>query len=278
MRDAIQRLALDNKHYGYRRISAQLRREGWPVNHKRVLRIMREDNLLCLRTRPFVPVTTDSRHPWKVVPNLARDMILSGIDQLWVADLTYVATWSGWVYVAFVMDVYSRRIVAPLAAVKVTGKLGMAGPHPMVEHFRFVKENVGRGSVAKMTIPGPSMLHYRGGRKMINAGVYPDMEEYYHDLGHAYAGAVGAFFNGKEFVTPVCVVADPWTVWFVAVIVPVVTPLVDSVPPPTPRISAPDVVGVIAGFARQVAVVEVAATPKAHTHQPWRRRARMWQP
>jgi putative transposase len=96
LRDAIQRLALDNKHYGYRRISAQLRREGWPVNHKRVLRILREDNLLCLRTRPFVPVTTDSRHPWKVVPNLARDMILSGIDQLWVADLTYGAPRPGW--------------------------------------------------------------------------------------------------------------------------------------------------------------------------------------
>jgi putative transposase len=59
LRDAIQRLALDNKHYGYRRIAAQLRREGWSVNHKRVLRILREDNLLCLRTRPFVPVTTD---------------------------------------------------------------------------------------------------------------------------------------------------------------------------------------------------------------------------
>ena len=111
LRDAIQRLALDNKHYGYRRISVQLRREGWPVNHKRVLRIMREDNLLCLRAWPFVPVTTDSRHPWKVVPNLARDMILSGIDQLWVADLTYVRTFAGWVYVAFVIDVFSRFVV-----------------------------------------------------------------------------------------------------------------------------------------------------------------------
>jgi putative transposase len=88
LRDAIQRLALDNRHYGYRRIAAQRRREGWSANHKRVLRIMREDNLLCLRTRPFVPVTTDSRHSWTVVPNLARGMILSGLDQLWVADIT----------------------------------------------------------------------------------------------------------------------------------------------------------------------------------------------
>ena len=75
LRDAIQRLALANRHYGYRRIAAQLRREGWRVNHKRVLRLMREDNLLCLRKPPFVPATTDSRHGWRVWPNLARGLM-----------------------------------------------------------------------------------------------------------------------------------------------------------------------------------------------------------
>ena len=90
MRDAIQRLALAFRHYGYRRIAAHIRREGWAVNHKRVLRLMREDNLLCLRKRSFVPVTTDSRHEWSIVPNLARGMVLTGLDQLWVADITYV--------------------------------------------------------------------------------------------------------------------------------------------------------------------------------------------
>jgi putative transposase len=74
VRDAIQRLALAHRHYGYRRITALLRREGFAVNHKRVLRLMREDSLLCLRTQPFVPITTDSRHGWRVVPNLARGM------------------------------------------------------------------------------------------------------------------------------------------------------------------------------------------------------------
>ncbi|WP_429041575.1 MULTISPECIES: IS3 family transposase [Bradyrhizobium] len=91
VRDAIQRLALMNKHYGYRRIAAQMRREGWNVNHKRVLRLMREDNLLCLRKQSFAPVTTDSRHGWRVVANLARNMAPSGPDQLWVADITYSA-------------------------------------------------------------------------------------------------------------------------------------------------------------------------------------------
>jgi len=70
LRDAIQRLALENRHYGYWRIGAMLRREGWCVNAKRVLRITREDNLLCLRKRAYVPATTDSNHGWRVYPNL----------------------------------------------------------------------------------------------------------------------------------------------------------------------------------------------------------------
>ncbi len=74
---------------------------------------------------------------------------------------------------------------------RVVGRIGFSGHHPFLDHFRFVKDNTSR--VPKMTIPSPSMLHYRGGRKMINAGVYADMGEYYHDLGTAYKGAVTAF-------------------------------------------------------------------------------------
>ena len=111
VRDAIQRLALQHRHYGYRRIAAQLRREGLAVNRKRVLRLMREDNLLCLRARPFVPVTTDSRHGWRVVPNLARGMVPSGLDQLWVADITYVRLAETFAYLAVVLDAFSRKVV-----------------------------------------------------------------------------------------------------------------------------------------------------------------------
>jgi putative transposase len=78
VRDAIQCIALKNRFYGYRRIRAELRREGFLVNHKRIQRLMRQDNLLCLRKRPFVPVTTDSQHGWPVVPNLAPSMVLTG--------------------------------------------------------------------------------------------------------------------------------------------------------------------------------------------------------
>lgn len=111
VRDAVQRVALAHRRYGYRRIAAQLRRDGVVVNHKRVLRLMREDNLLCLRTRPFVPMTTDSRHEWRVVPNLARGLLPSGLDQLWVADITYIRLELEFIYLAVVLDAFSRRVI-----------------------------------------------------------------------------------------------------------------------------------------------------------------------
>jgi putative transposase len=110
-RDAIQRVALANRFYGYRRVTFELRREGLAVNHKRVLRLMREDNLLCLRKRSFVPVTTDSKHGWRVVSNLARGMELTAIDQLWVADLTYIRLQEEFAFLAVVLDAFSRRVI-----------------------------------------------------------------------------------------------------------------------------------------------------------------------
>lgn len=111
LRDAIQRLAIKHRHYGYRRIGVLLRREGWQANHKRVLRLMRQDNLLCLRHRPFVPTTTDSRHSWCIVPNLARYMTVNGLDQLWVADITYLHLAEEFGYLAIILDAYSRKVV-----------------------------------------------------------------------------------------------------------------------------------------------------------------------
>lgn len=111
VRDAIQRLALAHPHYGYRRIAVLLRREGLAVNHKRVLRLMREDNLLCLRKRAFVPATTDSRHGWRVVANLARGMVTTGLDQLWVADITFIRLQEEFAFLAIVLDAFSRRVV-----------------------------------------------------------------------------------------------------------------------------------------------------------------------
>jgi len=110
LRDAIQRIALEWPSYGRPRITAELRRRGWVVNPKRVYRLMREDNLLCVRKRKFV-VTTDSHHDCKVYPNLAADLVLTGINQLWVADITYIRLETEFVYLAVVIDAHSRRVI-----------------------------------------------------------------------------------------------------------------------------------------------------------------------
>ena len=110
LRDAIQRVALEWPNYGRRRITRELHRRGWEVNWKRVYRLMREDNLLCVRKRKFV-VTTDSNHGRKVWPNLAATMVLTDVDQLWRADITYIRLRQEFVFLAVVLDAYSRRII-----------------------------------------------------------------------------------------------------------------------------------------------------------------------
>lgn len=110
LRAALQLIALEFPAYGYRRITAHLRRNGWTVNHKRVLRLMREDNLLCLRKKRFMR-TTDSAHGQPIYPNLVPSLVLTGTDQLWVADLTYLRLPSEFIYLAVVLDVFSRRCI-----------------------------------------------------------------------------------------------------------------------------------------------------------------------
>ena len=110
LRDAIQRIALEWPSYGRPRITAELRRQGWTVNSKRVRRLLWEDNLLCLRKRKFV-VTTDSNHGRKIYPNLAGEMTLTGTDQLWVADITYIRLQEEFIFLAVILDAYSRRVI-----------------------------------------------------------------------------------------------------------------------------------------------------------------------
>jgi transposase InsO family protein len=110
LRDLIQRIALENRFYGYRRVTAELGHQGVVANHKRVSRLMRADNLLAVRKQRFV-FTTDSRHGYAVYPNLAPRLNLTGINQLWVADITYVRLRETFLYLAMLMDAYSRRVV-----------------------------------------------------------------------------------------------------------------------------------------------------------------------
>jgi len=111
LRDAMQQIAVKFPAYGYRRITAALQRGGFEVNHKRVLCLMRQDNLLCLRHKSFFLVTTESRHSLPVYPNLAAKIKASGINQLWVADITYIRLRIEFVYLAVILDSYSRRVV-----------------------------------------------------------------------------------------------------------------------------------------------------------------------
>jgi len=110
LRGAIERIVLDFPGYGYRRVTKALIREGWNVNHKRVLRVMREESLLCHLKRRFVP-TTDSGHDWRTYPNLVKGATFDAPDQAWVADITYIPLPTTFVYLAAILDAYSRRCV-----------------------------------------------------------------------------------------------------------------------------------------------------------------------
>jgi transposase InsO family protein len=143
LRDEIQRVALESPSYGWPRITAELKRRGWEVNHKRVYRIMREDNLLCLRRRKFV-VTTNSNHSRPVFPNLAHGMVLTGIDQLWVADITYIRLETEFVYLAVMLDAYSRRVIGWALDRTLEDELTLAALRMALQH----------------RVPAPGLVHH----------------------------------------------------------------------------------------------------------------------
>jgi putative transposase len=111
LRDQIEQIILECAGYGYRRVTRELLRRGWHVNHKRVLRIMREESLLCQIKKRFVITTTNSRHGFPVYPNVLAAVRLSAPDQAWVADFTYIRLRSAFVYLACILDAFSRRCV-----------------------------------------------------------------------------------------------------------------------------------------------------------------------
>jgi putative transposase len=143
VRSAIQAIVLEHRRrYGYRRVTVELRKRGLIINRKRVARIMREDNLLAAQPRAFV-VTTDSDHELEIYLNLARRMELTGINQLWVADITYIRLRSEFVYLAVILDGYSRKVVgwaldrslaAGLAIEALTAAITQRQPPPGLVH------------------------------------------------------------------------------------------------------------------------------------------------
>jgi putative transposase len=126
VRSTIQTIFAEHKRrYGYRRVSAELRRRGMPVNHKRVARLMREDNLLAVQPKSFV-ITTDSDHELEVCLNLASRMKLTGVNQLWIADITYIRLHREFVYLAVILDAFSRKVVGWELARTLTARLPIA--------------------------------------------------------------------------------------------------------------------------------------------------------
>lgn len=125
LRDAIERIILEMPGYGYRRVTHALRREGWVVNHKRVLRIMRQESLLCQLKRQFV-VTTDSAHSYTTYPNRLAERDVTAPDQAWVADITYVRLPTTFVYLACVLDAYSRRCIGWRLSRQIDTRLTLA--------------------------------------------------------------------------------------------------------------------------------------------------------
>lgn len=110
LRDRIEKICLDFPKYGYRRVTKQLHREKWIVNHKRVLRVMRENDLLC-RVKKRRINTTNSNHSYPVFPNLVKKLTLTSINQVWVSDITYIRILTAFVYLAVILDLYSRKVI-----------------------------------------------------------------------------------------------------------------------------------------------------------------------
>jgi len=125
LRDVIEGIVLEFPGYGYRRVTAELRRQGWSVNRKRVLRIMREESLLCQLRRRFVP-TTDSAHTFGIYPNLIKDVEFDGINQAWIADITYVRLPAAFCYLAAILDAYSRRCIGWCLSRRIDTSLTLA--------------------------------------------------------------------------------------------------------------------------------------------------------
>ena len=207
LRDLIQHTALQHPYYGYRKVTQSLHRQGRPVNAKKVRRLMHEDNLLAQRKRKFVR-TTDSAHDFVVYPNLAKNLVLNDVNQLWVADITYVRLGEEFVYLAVVLDAYSRRVIGWALGRNLEARLALAAldraiaarqPHPGLVHHsdrgtqyasdKYVKRLEGIGATLSMSRAGRPWENGKCERFMrtlkqeeVEARSYRNLEELHHNV------------------------------------------------------------------------------------------------
>jgi putative transposase len=160
LRDAIEAIVLDFPGYGYRRVTHALARAGYGVNHKRVLRVMREESLLCQLKRRFVP-TTDSQHGFRRYPNRIKDLTIERLDQVWVADITYIRLPTAFCYLAAILDAYSRRCVGWELSRWIDTELALAALERALWSRR----------------PGPGLIHHSDQGVQYAGGAYVDRLE-----------------------------------------------------------------------------------------------------
>jgi transposase InsO family protein len=141
--DRIEAICLEFPRYGYRRVTHQLKREGWQVNHKRVLRLMRESDLLCRVKRKKI-VTTNSNHCFLRYPNLIKDIVINRLNQVWVADITYIRIKTGFVYLAAILDAYSRRVIGYAISTTIDAMLTLEALRMAIERRK----------------PNPGVIHH----------------------------------------------------------------------------------------------------------------------
>jgi len=141
--DRIETICLEFPRYGYRRVTAQLQRDQWRINHKKVLRLMRESDLLCRVKRRWTN-TTDSKHGFPRYPNLIKEVDVGQLNQIWLADITYIRIRTGFVYLAAVLDAFSRRVIAYAISTSLDSSLTLAALHMAIAGRR----------------PGPGVIHH----------------------------------------------------------------------------------------------------------------------
>lgn len=175
LRDAVEDVCADFPGYGYRRVTHHLSREGWQVNHKRILRVMREESLLCHLKRRWVP-TTDSEHGLRIYPNLLLDLEVDALDQVWMADITYIRLRQRFLYLAVILDCLSRRVVGWELSRRIDARLACAALQmaletrcPEIHHSDRGVQYACRGYVDMLKAAGVEISMSRKGRPTDNA-------------------------------------------------------------------------------------------------------------
>lgn len=177
----IEKICLEFPRYGYRRVTKELQREGWIVNHKRVLRVMRENELLCRIRRKQGIKTTDSNHSYPVFPNLIKDLVTSSINQVWVSDITYIRILTTFVYLAIILDLHSRKVIGYSLSKHMDTKLTLSALQMAIE-----KRN-----------PAPGCIHHS------DRGVQYASSEYIDEL-RRYGFQVSMSRRGNPYDNATC--------------------------------------------------------------------------